>query len=96
MRFGFLLAQSITRRLSSFNGTYQRLQLCQFKLFASTASMANMNHCQPWLLSNIIDTVTMKIPFALKEFEVLERSGIRVGVIGLVEKYVLVPSFRIT
>ncbi|KAJ3926315.1 MAG: Metallo-dependent phosphatase-like protein [Lentinula lateritia] len=40
----------------------------------------------PWLLSNIIDTVTMKIPFALKEFEVLERSGIRVGVIGLVEK----------
>ncbi|KAJ3993856.1 Metallo-dependent phosphatase-like protein [Lentinula boryana] len=40
----------------------------------------------PWLLSNIIDTATSKVPNALKEFEILERSGVRVGIIGLVEK----------
>ncbi|KAF5391758.1 hypothetical protein D9757_001710 [Collybiopsis confluens] len=40
----------------------------------------------PWLLSNIIDTETSKIPLALKEFHVVERAGIRIGVIGLVEK----------
>ncbi|KAJ3741932.1 Metallo-dependent phosphatase-like protein [Lentinula detonsa] len=40
----------------------------------------------PWLLSNIIDAATSKVPIALKEFEILERSGVRVGIIGLVEK----------
>ncbi|KAJ3754516.1 Metallo-dependent phosphatase-like protein [Lentinula raphanica] len=40
----------------------------------------------PWLLSNIVDTTTSKVPSGLREFEILERSGIRVGVIGLVEK----------
>ncbi|KIK63739.1 hypothetical protein GYMLUDRAFT_162590 [Collybiopsis luxurians FD-317 M1] len=40
----------------------------------------------PWLLSNIIDTETSKVPSALKEFHVLERAGTRIGVIGLVEK----------
>ncbi|KAI8998871.1 Metallo-dependent phosphatase [Trametes punicea] len=40
----------------------------------------------PWLLSNIIDTQTSRIPEYLHEFYVFERSGVRVGVIGLVEK----------
>ncbi|KAH9060048.1 Metallo-dependent phosphatase [Lactarius vividus] len=40
----------------------------------------------PWLLSNIIDTNTSQVPDKLLEFIVLERSGIRIGVIGLVEK----------
>jgi 5'-nucleotidase len=45
----------------------------------------------PWLLSNIIDNTTGKVPEQLKEFEVLERAGVRVGVIGLVEKCARVP-----
>ncbi|KAF9070381.1 Metallo-dependent phosphatase-like protein [Rhodocollybia butyracea] len=40
----------------------------------------------PWLLSNIIDTETSQVPAALREFEVIERAGVRVGVIGLVER----------
>jgi len=40
----------------------------------------------PWLLSNIIDTTTGRVPAALKEYFVLERCGVRVGFIGLVEK----------
>ena len=41
-------------------------------------------------MSNIIDSTTSRVPEHLKEFEVLERNGIRVGIIGLVEQYVLV------
>ncbi len=41
---------------------------------------------QPWLLSNIIDEGTNKIPEPLLESVVLERAGVRIGVIGLVEK----------
>ncbi|KAI0818817.1 Metallo-dependent phosphatase [Irpex lacteus] len=40
----------------------------------------------PWLLSNIIDERTNKIPEPLLESIVLERAGVRIGVIGLVEK----------
>ncbi|KDQ33721.1 hypothetical protein PLEOSDRAFT_1032941 [Pleurotus ostreatus PC15] len=40
----------------------------------------------PWLLSNIIDEKTSKVPDVLHEFKVVERSGIRIGIIGLVEK----------
>lgn len=40
----------------------------------------------PWLLSNVIDTRTSKTPEQLREFHVLERAGIRIGVIGLIEK----------
>lgn len=40
----------------------------------------------PWLLSNITDTNTSQVPDKLLEFLVLERSGARIGVIGLVEK----------
>ncbi|CDO69028.1 hypothetical protein BN946_scf184834.g35 [Trametes cinnabarina] len=40
----------------------------------------------PWILSNIIDTETSRIPEHLHEFYVFERSGVRIGVIGLVEK----------
>ncbi|KAH9952203.1 Metallo-dependent phosphatase [Amylocystis lapponica] len=40
----------------------------------------------PWLLSNIIDNTTSRVPEHLHEFQVLERAGIRIGVIGLVEK----------
>ncbi|KAH9030690.1 Metallo-dependent phosphatase [Lactarius pseudohatsudake] len=40
----------------------------------------------PWLLSNIVDTNTSQVPDKLLEFIVLERSGTRIGVIGLVEK----------
>ena len=41
---------------------------------------------KPWILSNIIDTETSRIPEHLNEFCVFERAGIRIGVIGLVEK----------
>ncbi|KZP23699.1 Metallo-dependent phosphatase [Athelia psychrophila] len=40
----------------------------------------------PWLLSNIIDSNTSQVPEHIHEFQVLERNGIRIGVIGLVEK----------
>ncbi|KZP23681.1 Metallo-dependent phosphatase [Athelia psychrophila] len=40
----------------------------------------------PWLLSNIIDSNTSQVPESTQEFHVLERNGIRIGVIGLVEK----------
>ena len=43
----------------------------------------------PWLLSNIIDTNTGHQPEPLKRFWVTERCGVRIGVIGLVEKYAL-------
>ncbi|KAJ3522883.1 hypothetical protein NM688_g8808 [Phlebia brevispora] len=40
----------------------------------------------PWVLSNIIDETTNSVPEHLNEFVVLERAGVRIGVIGLVEK----------
>jgi 5'-nucleotidase len=39
------------------------------------------------VLSNIIDTTTSKVPEYLKQYEIFERGGVRIGVIGLVEKY---------
>ncbi|KAK7440247.1 hypothetical protein VKT23_017188 [Stygiomarasmius scandens] len=39
----------------------------------------------PWILSNIIDKTTSKVPESLREYVILERAGIRIGVIGLVE-----------
>ncbi|KAJ7702385.1 Metallo-dependent phosphatase-like protein [Mycena rosella] len=40
----------------------------------------------PWLLSNIEDTETSRVPANLQEYQILERGGLRIGVIGLVEK----------
>ncbi|KAF8431807.1 Metallo-dependent phosphatase-like protein [Boletus edulis BED1] len=40
----------------------------------------------PWLLSNIVDENTNNVPEHLYLFKVLERSGVRVGIIGLVEE----------
>ncbi|KAF8184960.1 Metallo-dependent phosphatase-like protein [Mycena galopus ATCC 62051] len=40
----------------------------------------------PWLLSNIVDTNTSQVPEGLSEFQILERAGLRIGIIGLVEK----------
>ncbi|OAX31679.1 Metallo-dependent phosphatase [Rhizopogon vinicolor AM-OR11-026] len=40
----------------------------------------------PWLLSNIIDENTGRVPTPLQEMQVVERGGVRIGLIGLVEK----------
>ncbi|KII88925.1 hypothetical protein PLICRDRAFT_175177 [Plicaturopsis crispa FD-325 SS-3] len=40
----------------------------------------------PWVLSNIIDNTTGKVPEYLHGFQILERAGARIGIIGLVEK----------
>ncbi|KAJ7286039.1 Metallo-dependent phosphatase-like protein [Mycena rebaudengoi] len=40
----------------------------------------------PWLLSNIVDKTTSQVPAHLRDFEIFERAGLRIGVIGLVEK----------
>ncbi|KAJ7684723.1 Metallo-dependent phosphatase-like protein [Mycena polygramma] len=40
----------------------------------------------PWLLSNIIDTTTSRVPKGLHDFHILERAGLRIGILGLVEK----------
>ncbi|KAF5372933.1 hypothetical protein D9758_001729 [Tetrapyrgos nigripes] len=46
-----------------------------------------MEDCKfPWILSNIIDNTTSKVPEGLREYVILERVGLRIGVIGLVEK----------
>ena len=41
---------------------------------------------KPWILSNIVDTETLRTPEHLNEFCVFERAGVRIGIIGLVEK----------
>ncbi|KAF8509902.1 Metallo-dependent phosphatase-like protein [Gautieria morchelliformis] len=40
----------------------------------------------PWILSNIYDTDSGNVPDTLQEFVVLERPGLKIGIIGLVEK----------
>ncbi|KAJ1307540.1 hypothetical protein OPQ81_001637 [Rhizoctonia solani] len=40
----------------------------------------------PWVLSNIIDTDTNSVPDKLTRYQVLERNGVKIGVIGLVEE----------
>ncbi|KAL4253855.1 5'-nucleotidase family protein [Abortiporus biennis] len=40
----------------------------------------------PWVLSNIIDTNTGKVPDNLHEFVVVERLGVRIGVVSFIEK----------
>lgn len=40
----------------------------------------------PWLLSNIIDENTRTVPETMKETFVLERGGIKIGFVGLVEE----------
>ncbi|KAF8582061.1 Metallo-dependent phosphatase [Ramaria rubella] len=40
----------------------------------------------PWILSNIYDTETNTVPDTLQQFVLLERYGLKIGVIGLVEK----------
>ncbi|WVN91141.1 uncharacterized protein L203_106393 [Cryptococcus depauperatus CBS 7841] len=40
----------------------------------------------PWLLSNIVDVNTGQQPESLHKFQVTERCGVRIGLIGLVEE----------
>lgn len=40
----------------------------------------------PWLLSNVVDSSTGKPPAGSERFRILERQGIKVGFVGLVEK----------
>ncbi|KAJ8594242.1 Metallo-dependent phosphatase [Rhizopogon salebrosus TDB-379] len=51
----------------------------------------------PWLLSNIIDENTGHVPVPLQEFQVVERGGVRIGLIGLGEKQWIatIPSWPV-
>ncbi|BEJ13733.1 hypothetical protein CspHIS471_0309070 [Cutaneotrichosporon sp. HIS471] len=40
----------------------------------------------PWLLSNVVDTLTGTTPVPLHRFYVTERCGVRIGLVGLVEE----------
>ncbi|OCF34141.1 hypothetical protein I316_04090 [Kwoniella heveanensis BCC8398] len=40
----------------------------------------------PWLMSNIVDQNTGKVPPPLKRYHIFQRCGVKVGVIGLVEQ----------
>ncbi|CCO28936.1 Trifunctional nucleotide phosphoesterase protein YfkN Includes: RecName: Full=2',3'-cyclic-nucleotide 2'-phosphodiesterase/3'-nucleotidase [Rhizoctonia solani AG-1 IB] len=40
----------------------------------------------PWVLSNIVDTDVSSTPDKLTRYQIFERNGVRVGVIGLVEE----------
>ncbi len=42
----------------------------------------------PWILSNIVDTDTGKAPEGLQRFRIFKKSGLTIGVIGLVEEWV--------
>jgi len=42
----------------------------------------------PWLLSNIVDDNTGKQPEKFLKYWITERCGVKIGVIGLVERYV--------
>ncbi|KAJ8094243.1 hypothetical protein PM082_006782 [Marasmius tenuissimus] len=44
------------------------------------------NTAFPWLLSNVVDEKTGKVPETMQELYVLERAGVRIGFVGLVEK----------
>ncbi|CAK5279486.1 unnamed protein product, partial [Mycena citricolor] len=46
----------------------------------------NLTGLQPWISSNIIDVDTSEVPPSLNAFQIFERSGLRIGVIGLVEE----------
>lgn len=43
----------------------------------------------PWLLSNVVDTNTGKTPSPLHRYFVTEKCGVRIGIIGIVEEYVV-------
>jgi hypothetical protein len=43
-------------------------------------------------MSNIVDENTGRVPVSLQELHVIERGGVRIGLIGLVEKSVPLPS----
>ncbi|CAG8484242.1 16332_t:CDS:2 [Racocetra persica] len=40
----------------------------------------------PWLLSNVVDSKTDESPAGSKKFVVLEKGGLKLGIVGLVEK----------
>jgi 5'-nucleotidase len=40
----------------------------------------------PWLLSNVFDTTTQAPLAKGKEYVIVERAGLKIGVIGLVER----------
>lgn len=40
----------------------------------------------PWLLSNVYNVNTGESPVPLRRFAVVERCGVRIGMIGLVEE----------
>jgi 5'-nucleotidase len=46
----------------------------------------------PWLLSNIVDENTGRQPEKFLKYWITERCGVKIGVIGLVEQYVLKNS----
>ena len=74
-------------RISPFNETPPG---SEFRTYIRSYALENCGHLlfsQPWLLSNVIDSTTSKVPEHLKEYEIFERGGVRIGVIGLVEKY---------
>jgi hypothetical protein len=66
------------------------------KLNSSPLSLADFGYAHlstlikscnfPWLLSNIVDTNTGKQPDVVQKFVVFQKMGVRIGVIGLVEK----------
>lgn len=44
------------------------------------------------MLSNVIDNATGCTPEHVQEYHIIERAGVRIGVIGLIEKYVINAS----
>ena len=75
-------------RIPPFDETPPGDEFCTYILSYAPGVTGPNYFSQPWLLSNIIDSTTSKIPEPLKEYEIFERGGVRIGVIGLVEECV--------
>lgn len=80
---------SIRPRIPTFVQTDPRYHLRRSHILREDLYCPANITFKPWLLSNIVDTATSAIPEHLLEFVVLERAGLKLGVIGLVEKYEL-------
>jgi len=81
-------------RIPSSHNFAARCKLCRC-IGLPNASFAIADIHKPWVLSNIVDTTTNRVPESLREFLVLERRGLRIGIVGLVERYALIETLHL-
>lgn len=85
--FDSLILNTMPCRIPTSFKVSRRYTICKFSLIMGFELVISLAF-EPWLLSNIVVEDTNNAPEHLHPFNVLERSGIRVGIIGLVEEFV--------